>query len=131
MKKGMKRLIIILSVVIIVVTGGYTAIRAQAGKMQSTITYESVDMSKVADGTFYGETDAGLVVVKVGVTVKDHVIQSVEILEHKNGLGSKAEAITGTMLAQNTYQVDAVSGATLSSSAIKSAVSKALAEGSR
>jgi len=67
--------------------------------------------------------------LKVDVTVKDHSITGIEILEHENGMGSKAEAITQTMLACNSYQVDAVSGATLSSETIKSAVSKALASG--
>jgi hypothetical protein len=41
-------------------------------------------------------------------------------------MGSKAESITETMVTRNSYDVDAVSGATLSSEAIKSAVSKAL-----
>ena len=51
------------------------------------------------------------------------------VIEHQNGLGAKAEAITEDIIAQNDYDVDGVSGATLSSEAIKSAVSKALKKG--
>jgi Uncharacterized protein conserved in bacteria len=58
-----------------------------------------------------------------------HKIADITIIEHKNGLGSKAEAITDAMVEKNSYNVDAVSGATLSSEAIKSAVSKALKSG--
>jgi uncharacterized protein with FMN-binding domain len=91
--------------------------------------YEEVNMSKVADGIYFGEVDTGLVYVKVSVTVKESKIINIQIVKHKNGLGSKAESIITEMLQQNSYKVDAVSGATLSSEAIKSAVSKALKNG--
>ena len=91
--------------------------------------YEKIDMKLVADGTYQGETNAGLVLVKVDVNVKDHAIDNIDIIEHQNGLGGKAESITDRMIEQNNYEVDAVSGATLSSEAIKSAVSKALKKG--
>ena len=52
-----------------------------------------------------------------------------KILEHKSGRGGAAEAIADAMVARNRYDVDAVSGATLSSQTIKSAVSLALKQG--
>lgn len=61
--------------------------------------------------------------------VEDNTIRKIDIIEHRNGLGSKAESITESMVAKNSYAVDGISGATLSSEAIKSAVSKALKDG--
>jgi uncharacterized protein with FMN-binding domain len=91
-----------------------------------SLVYENVDRNQMADGTFEGEADAGMVYVRVAVTIQDHAITHIDILEHENGRGAAAEAITDTMKAANSYDVDVVSGATLSSEAFRSAVSKAL-----
>ncbi len=125
----MKKVFIILVVVIIFVLGGFLLLTSKANTALETMLYEKIDMKLVADGTYQGETNAGLVLVKVDVNVKDHAIDNIDIVEHQNGLGGKAESITDRMIEQNNYDVDAVSGATLSSEAIKSAVSKALKKG--
>lgn len=100
-----------------------------ASNALETMVYEAVDMSQAADGTYEGIADAGMVSVKVSVTVENHAIVRIDIIEHKNGKGAPAEAITQDMIAANGYDVDVISGATLSSEAIKSAVSKALKAG--
>lgn len=123
------RIVIVLGIIGILTLCAFLSITSRANKEMAAMVYENIDMNLVADGTYYGEADAGLVFVKVGVTVKDHSINNINIIEHKNGLGSKAESITESMIAKNSYDVDAVSGATLSSKTIKSAVSKALKEG--
>jgi uncharacterized protein with FMN-binding domain len=129
----MKRALIVLGVVLgVVVIAGVAMFfkmsrDAEAGF--AALKYETVDMSRVADGAYQGVADAGIVYVKVEVSVKDHAMQQIKILEHRNGKGGAAEAITGEMVAANSYDVDAISGATLSSQAIKSAVSTALKQG--
>lgn len=128
MKKGVKVLLIILGIIAVIVVGAYLMMKNTADKALASIVFEDVDMSQTADGTYYGETNAGMVFVKVAVTVENHAIKSIDIIEHKNGKGAKAEAITDTIIAANNYDVDVVSGATLSSKAVKSAVSKALRE---
>ena len=129
----MKRTLIILAVVVGVLViaglGMYFKMSRDAQAGLASLVYEPVDMMRVADGAYTGEADAGLVTVKVEVDVRDHVLREVRLLEHKNGMGGAAEAITGAMVAANTYDVDAISGATLSSQTIKSAVSKALKQG--
>ncbi len=125
----MKKLGIVLIVFAAFLLGSFLWMTNSAKKGMQSLIYEPVDMARVADGEYTGESNAGLVKVKVCVAVKDHSITAIEILEHENGMGSKAKAITQTMLTYNSYQVDAVSGATLSSETIKSAVSKALARG--
>jgi uncharacterized protein with FMN-binding domain len=108
---------------------GFLFIKSNTQKGLAALVYESIDMNQVADGIYTGEADAGMVFVKLEVTVSNHTITGIDIIEHQNGLGGKAEAITAHMLAANTYDVDAVSGATSSSEAIKSAVSNALGQG--
>lgn len=108
---------------------GFLFIKSNTQKGLAALVYESIDMNQVADGIYTGEADAGMVFVKLEVAVSNHTITGIDIIEHQNGLGGKAEAITASMLAANTYAVDAVSGATSSSEAIKSAVSIALGQG--
>ncbi len=125
----MKKIGLILLILIAIGLGLYISLANSSKKSLTAMEYEEVDMSEVADGVYLGEVDAGLVYVKVSVTVNENKLINIRILKHKNGLGSKAESIITEMLQQNSYKVDAVSGATLSSEAIKSAVSKALKKG--
>lgn len=125
----MKKVLIAVGIIIILMLGGFLLLTSKANTALETMLYETIDMKLVADGTYSGETNAGLVAVELEVSVKDHIIDKINIIKHQNGLGSKAESITNQMIEQNNYDVDAISGATLSSEAIKSAVSKALKEG--
>jgi len=126
MKKGLKILLIVIVILAAIVLAAFLFMKNSADKALSNIVFEDVDMAQSVDGTYIGETDAGMVYVKVAVTVENHAVTDIDILEHKNGKGEKAEAITDTIIAANSYDVDVVSGATLSSKTIKSAVSKAL-----
>ncbi len=126
MKKGLKAFLIILGTFVVLAIVAFLLLKHSADKAQSSMVFENIDMSQTADGTYYGETDAGMVYVKVAVIIENHSIKDIDIIEHKNGKGAKAEAITDTIIADNTFEVDDVSGATLSSRAIKNAVNKAL-----
>lgn len=117
---------IVVGAVVVIAAVMFIIISNSASNALNSMVYEDVDMNQAADGTFEGTADAGMVIVKVSVTVKDHAISQIDIIEHKNGRGTAAEAITQSMVDANTYDVDIISGATLSSETIKSAVSKAL-----
>ena len=66
------------------------------------------------------------VYAKVEVTVQNGVIAGIDILEHKNGRGSRAEVVVDRIIEEQKIEVDAVSGATNSSTVIKKAVENAL-----
>ena len=65
------------------------------------------------------------------MTVKKERLESIEILRHENGKGKRANAIVDDMVRNNDSEVDLVSGATVSSICIRSAVRDALAQGRR
>ena len=125
--KALKITGIVLAALILIGVAGILLLKNTTENGQSSLVYETVDMSAVKDGTYTGEAGGGMVYVKVRVTVSGHKIQQIDILEHRNGRGQKAEVITTDMIAKNTYDVDVVSGATGSSNTIRSAVSHALA----
>ncbi|MGB4351126.1 MAG: FMN-binding protein [Tissierellaceae bacterium] len=67
--------------------------------------------------------------VKVEVTVADGKISKVEVVEHNETEGfcePAIEQIPGAIVEKNSTEVDTVSGATVTSNAIKKAVDNAL-----
>lgn len=86
------------------------------------------NLTQMADGTYMGGCDNGLVKVRLEVVVENHTIAEVRLLKHDNGMGSAAEVITDTVV-QQSVEVDAISGATMSSKTILKAVETALSEG--
>ena len=56
-------------------------------------------------------------------------IENIELLKHQNGFGNAANSIVKNMVQKNTYNVDAISGATVSSKVIINAVNNALEVG--
>lgn len=88
-----------------------------------------VEIAEVADGKYKGYSEAGPVKAEVSVQVKEGKLENIELIRHERGLGGKAEKIIETIVEENNVDVDAVSGATLSSEVIKNAVRNALSKG--
>ena len=85
-----------------------------------------VDLSAIPDGVYVGEYDVNFIYAKVEVTVRNGEMTDIINLEHKQERGKAAEAVISDMLAEQKIDVDAVSGATNSSTVIKKAVENAL-----
>lgn len=92
-------------------------------------TVGEINISDVSDGIYIGEYDVNFIYAKVEVTVQDGKITNIELLEHKNERGKPAEAILDKMIDAQEINVDAISGATNSSTVIKKATENALKKG--
>ena len=90
---------------------------------------QEVDLQTVDPGTYTGRHSAGLVEVVLQVTVQNHEITAIQIREHDNWRGKKAECITDEVIWTQSVLVDAVSGATISSMVILKSIENALREG--
>ena len=95
----------------------------------AALTFDEIDLTKVEDGIYEGQCDTGIVRARVQVTVRNHRLESIDLLEHENGRGTPAEAILDQMAQDQTTAVDAVSGATCSSKVIRKAVENAIKAG--
>lgn len=84
-----------------------------------------VDLSLIKDGDYQGKYSAFPVSVKVEVSVADHRITKIDIIEHNNGQGGEAEAIVDEVIRLQSLDVDVISGATYSSQVIKLAIADA------
>ncbi|MDR2134121.1 MAG: FMN-binding protein [Treponema sp.] len=92
----------------------------------AAITINNPELGAVADGTYRGNSRVGPVRVSLDVTVRNQAISSIQIIEHFNSRGKKAETIVPAIIEAQSLEVDVVSGATGSSKAILKAVENAL-----
>jgi len=85
-----------------------------------------IDLSALEDGTYLGTYRQLPVSVKLEVTVLNHDITAIKILEHINGQGTAGEGIIDSVIAEDSVLVDSVAGATYSSKVILLAVKDAI-----
>ncbi len=130
MKMARKRILpfaaILLFLIVLIFTAIYLKSVADYKNAVRETTFICLDISNIPDGVYVGEYDVDFVYAKVEVTVQNGAITDIDILEHKNGRGKSAEIVTGRILEEQKIDVDAVSGATNSSTVIKKAVENAL-----
>ena len=89
-------------------------------------TFEDINISDIPDGVYVGEYDVDFIYAKVEVAVQNGEITNINILEHRNERGKTAEVIADSIVDEQKIDVDAISGATNSSTVIKKAVENAL-----
>lgn len=129
MKLSRKRILlfsIIFLLIGLIFTAVYLKSVADYKKAVKETTFNDIDISNIPDGVYTGEYDVDFIYAKVKVTVKDKAITDIDILEHKNGRGSPAEVVVDRIIDEQKIDVDAVSGATNSSTVIKKAIENAL-----
>lgn len=125
MKKSKKVLLIIFFVVSFLLIAGKIIIGNMVRNVQN-ISVSMPDVLNVQDGNYIGEYSISPVHVKVEVSVSNHRITDITILQHDNGLGSTAESIVNDVVEAQSLDTDAVSGATVSSQCILKAVENAI-----
>lgn len=104
----------------------------------SETSIEEICLSNIPNGIYIGECDVNFIYAKVEVTIQNGEITGIRILEHKNERGQAAEAVVDRIVAEQRIDVDAVSGATNSSTGVfeigvpgVAAVTQQTAEGER
>ena len=128
MTKGKKIILTVFTIIAVITIGIVVMLNSISGNLKDYTDYDfsGLDLSTVEDGTYTGSEDAQIIKVTAEVTVKDHSITEVKLLQHDNGKGKPAEVIVNHIVANNSLEVDAISGATHSSQVIKVAVYNAL-----
>lgn len=128
MKKRRIVIFVILGLLVMVAIAGFaikTNIENNLNQL-TNVTIPEVDLSKIEDGTYAGSYKVFPVSAKVEVTVENHHITYIDLIEHKNGQGAPAELIPGHVIKAQSLDVDAVTGATYSSKVILLTIENAL-----
>ena len=107
----------------------YYKISSESKKSINSIKISNVDLSTVKGGTYLGAYASSPCAAKVKVTVENHQIKRIDLLEHQKGLGGKAETILDDVVENQSLEVDTISGATLSSKVILKSIENAITEG--
>jgi uncharacterized protein with FMN-binding domain len=93
------------------------------------LTVADIPFGAVRDGRYQGSQRNFPVTAKVAVTVENGKITGIELLRHFHGPGHGADEIVGRVMAKQSLQVDAVTGATYSSKVVLKAIESALKRG--
>ncbi len=126
-KKKIISVIILLLLLIGLICGAvYLKKVADYKRAVGETTFGEIDIADVSDGIYIGEYDVNFIYAKVEVTVEDGEIVSINILEHRHERGKAAETVIEKIIEEQKIDVDAVFGATNSSTVIKKAVENAL-----
>ncbi|MGV8147195.1 MAG: FMN-binding protein [Alkaliphilus sp.] len=125
MRKCFKITIIAVLIIIASLTAAFFYIKALEVPY---VEVANVNLFDIQDGMYEGAFSEGPVSVSVSVKIKGSKIVEIKILEHKNALGKKAEKITEDIIENQSLDVDAISGATLSSNVIRRAIQEALSK---
>jgi uncharacterized protein with FMN-binding domain len=114
-------------VVIIVILGiAYSLRFRQMVKRIDSVIIEDIDLKQIADGMYAGEFEDFLVKAQLEVTVQDHRITNIRIIDQRSSGGHEALEIIDRIIKAQSPKVDVVSGATGSSRCIMIAVQNAL-----
>ena len=88
---------------------------------------DTANLDQIKDGQYPGEAPFNDMVYSVMVTVKDHRIENIEIVDiGSNEFQKEAEDVAQGVVSDQALPVDAMSGATVASQALLKAVENAL-----
>lgn len=86
----------------------------------------AVDLSATPDGSYIGICQNKILFAVVKVEVQNHAITDIEVLEHKASYMEQARQIVEAVCSEQSLEVDAISGATLTSDTVLKAIENAL-----
>lgn len=130
MKAKKLALVFILVTGIVVSANCFWSSRFKEMKSVRAMPIETVDLASVQDGTFQGDFSYGGFTYEVAVAVKDHRIETIDILKNRDTKHAKqAEGVVPKVLSAQTVNVDVVTGATTTSKALLKAIENALKKG--
>lgn len=124
MRKRTKILLIIFVIIASLTAFGIYMINKINQEMEVLTVSEipEINLVQIDDGTYSGSFKSLLIKVQVEVTIQNHVITDIIILEHQNGQGDDADVIIDDVLLEQSINIDFISGATYSSKAILLAI---------
>jgi uncharacterized protein with FMN-binding domain len=131
LKKRVTALIVVVAVVaaLAIAAGIFAAKFKRMAREMGAMTFERIDVSRVRDGAYRGSCKLFPVTAVVRVRVEGGRIAGIDVLKHMHGPGYGAEELVRRVVEAQSLEVDAVSGASGSSKAMKKAIEDALRKG--
>ena len=119
--------ILALIALITIMLGGYILNRRKSHVNEATkLPYYNVTLEQVPDGTFSARTKTSFLHIELTVTVQDHQIKDIKIIESEGIDSQTAKPILEKIKQENKTAVQAIKGAELGSLVYISCVDSAL-----
>ena len=98
-------------------------------KQAAQLAFYNIQPDQIADGKFRGKVYTNFLHVQLDVTVQDHKITKIDIIENEGAYGQKIAPLLDEIIAQNNSVVPAVKGEELASIVFIACVDNALFQG--
>lgn len=126
--KPTKITLIAICIVLLAISYSQRKTRGQIAEAKQ-LPFFNTQLESVNDGTYTGKTVSSFLTVQLEVTVENHQIKDIQILEKKGSKGKKVDSIINTMIENNSSIVPAISGEELASLVFISCCDDALRKG--
>lgn len=123
---GLSKVLMAVALVCLMAGGYLIARRKMRFREAASLPFYKIELSQVNDGTYEGKTYTSFLHLQLNVTVEDHKLKSIDVLENEGIDAETARPIIQKMIEQNAVVVPAVKGAELGSLVYISCVSCAL-----
>ena len=125
-KSDISSVLMLLALICLMAGGWYIARKKARLREASSLPFYKVELSQLADGEYEGQTYTSFLHLKLKITVENHQLKNIEVLENDGLDGETAKPIIEEMIKQNKIVVPAIKGAELGSLVYISCVSTAL-----
>lgn len=123
---GLSKVLMAVALVCLMAGGYLIARRKMRFREAASLPFYKIELSQINDGTYEGKTYTSFLHLQLNVTVEDHKLKSIDVLENEGIDAETARPIIQKMIEQNAVVVPAVKGAELGSLVYISCVSCAL-----
>ena len=124
-KNDISSILMLIALVCLMAGGWYIARKKARFKEAASLPFYKIELSQIADGEYEGQTMTSFLHLRLLVTIENHQLKNIEVLENDGLDGETAKPIIQEMIKQNKV-VPAIKGAELGSLVYISCVSTAL-----
>ncbi len=111
-------------IVLTAIMAGYGTLGLKEAK---SLTFQSIDMTRIDDGTYTGTYKNGRWSNTVAVQVEDHRIIDIKVLDTGNDSQiAVLNQVAGEVMDQQKVDIDSLTGATATSKSLQKAIENAL-----
>ena len=125
-KNDISSILMLIALVCLMAGGWYIARKKARFKEAASLPFYKIELSQIADGKYEGQTMTSFLHLRLLVTIENHQLKNIEVLENDGLDGETAKPIIQEMIKQNKVVVPAIKDAELGSLVYISCVSTAL-----
>lgn len=129
LKTDYSKLLMIVALIVLMLCGFLVKKKKATYREAMRLPFYNVQLESVEDGVYYGKSYTSYLRLQLNVTVENHKIVNIDVIENKGIDGIEARPIIEKMINENKIAVTAIEGAERGSLQYISCVDSALYNG--